>query len=209
MTSVFLVCAIVGSTVLVFQFVMTIIGMGHGHDLDMPDAAALQGDVLHGGLDSQHGGLDGGDPHGSSSIFGVLSFKTIIAAITFFGVSGMAAQSSGLPLPLQLVIAIGCGIGAMYGVYYLMRSIYRLGESGNLRINSAIGKTATVYIPIPAESKGHGKVQVKVQERLEEFAAVTAHGEKLPTGTSVTVVGVLSGNTLEVEPLRQRVDQPV
>jgi len=36
---------------------------------------------------------------------------------------------------------------------------------------------------------------------MEEFTAVTAAGEKLSTGAKVVVVKVVSGTTLEVEPL--------
>ena len=38
------------------------------------------------------------------------------------------------------------------------------------------------------------------QDRLEEFAAVNAGDHALSTGAKVVVVGVVSGNTLRVEP---------
>ncbi|MBP90645.1 MAG: hypothetical protein CMJ64_28700 [Planctomycetaceae bacterium] len=196
MTTIFLTCAVVGGTILLFQFVLTFAGFGDGGldgTGDLPDSVELNVD-----FDAVDGDLDVGDPHGSSDLFGVLSFRTITAALTFFGFAGMAAQTGGLIVPVQLTIAIAAGLGAMYSVYYLMRSIYRLGQSGNLRITNTIGKTATVYIPIAVD--GQGKVQVKVQDRLEEFAAVNASDHALATGAKVVVVGVVSGNTLRVEP---------
>jgi membrane protein implicated in regulation of membrane protease activity len=193
MTTIFLVCAVVGGTILAFQFVMTFVGFGHS-DVDIIDD-------IPDSFDGFDGHLEVGDPHGSTAMFGVLSFKTVVASVTFFGIAGMAAQSGGLSLPGQLTIAIIAGLSALYGVYYLMRSVYRLGQSGNLRITNAIGRTATVYISIPADNVGPGKVQVKIQDRLEEFPAVTSAGEKLSSGAKVVVVGVVSGNTLEVQPL--------
>lgn len=196
MTTIFLVCAVVGGTILAFQFVMTFVGGMEGEaDVvdDIPDAS-----------DGDFGGdLDAGDPHGSTSVFGVLSFRTIVAAVTFFGIAGMAAKTGGLPVPAQLVAAVLCGLGAMYGLYYLMRSIYGLAQTGNLKLTNTIGHTATVYLTIPANSAGQGKVQMKVQDRLEEFPAITLGHEKLGTGAKVVVVNVVSGNTLEVEPLRE------
>lgn len=192
MTTIFLTCAVVGGTVLLFQFVMTFAGFG-GDGLDGVDEIPDSID-----FDAMDTDLDIGDPHGSSDLFGVLSFRTIIAALTFFGFAGMAAQAGNLTVPVQLTIAIAAGLGAMYSVYYLMRSIYRLGQTGNLRITNAIGKTATVYVPIAVD--GQGKVQVKVQDRLEEFAAINAGDHALSTGAKVVVVGVVSGNTLRVEP---------
>jgi hypothetical protein len=60
-----------------------------------------------------------------------------------------------------------------------------------------------VYVPIPGGKQSAGKVTVKVQERLVEYAAMTSADEKLSTGAKVVVVGVIGGNTLEVEPLRE------
>jgi len=199
MTTIFLVCAVFGGTILAFQFVMSFAGFGDSEfDIadDIPDSfeTALETDAFDGDGDVS-------DPHGSTSMFGVLSLKTVIAAVTFFGIAGMAAESGGVSLPGQLTIAIVAGLGALYGVYYLMRAVYRLAQSGNLRITNAIGRTATVYIPIPADNEGQGKVQVKIQDRLEEYPAITSVGEKLSTGAKVVVVSVISGNTLEVEPV--------
>ena len=193
MTTIFLVCAVIGGTILAFQFVMTFVGAGH-HDADIVDDIPDSFD----GFDGHH---ELGDPHGSTEIFGVLSFKTVVACVTFFGIAGMAAQSGGLPLPAQVTIAIIAGLGALYGVYYLMRAVYRLAQTGNLRITNAIGRTATVNVSIPAGKEGPGKVQVKIQDRLEEFSAITTGAEKLSAGAKVVVVSVVSGNTLEVEPL--------
>lgn len=199
MTTIFLACAIVGGTILLLQFVLMFAGIDDGGlevADDLPDSIDL--DV---NFDTAGGDLDIGDPHGSSSLFGVLSFRTVVAAITFFGIAGMAAQTGGAAVPVQLTAAVAAGLAAMYAVYYVLRSIYRLGQSGNLRITNTVGKTATVYIPIPADGDGQGKVQVKVQDRLAEFAAINTTDQKLATGAKVVVVGVVSGNTLKVEPL--------
>lgn len=199
MTTIFLVCAVFGGTILAFQFVMMFAGFGDSDfDIadDIPDSfeTALETDAFDGDVDVS-------DPHGSTSMFSVLSLKTVIAAVTFFGIAGMTANSAGITPPGQLTLAILAGVGALYAVYYLMRAVYRLAQSGNLRISNAIGRTATVYIPIPGGNDGHGKVQVKIQDRLEEYPAVTSAGENLSTGAKVVVVSVVSGTTLEVEPL--------
>lgn len=195
MTTIFLACAIVGGTIMVLQVAMMFMGIGDG-DFDIGDDVPN----LDIDFDTGDGDLDIGDPHGSSSIFGVLSFRSVVAALTFFGIAGMAAQTGGASIPVQLTAAIAAGVAAMYAVYYLLRSIYRLGQSGNLQITNTVGRTATVYIPIPADGEGQGKVQVKVQDRLEEFVAINTCDQPLSTGAKVVVVGVVSGNTLKVEP---------
>jgi hypothetical protein len=193
MDTLFLLCAIFGGTVLIAQFFL-----GFGSDVDggedgpedAPDAlgADAHGDGTH--HDSGH--------HNSTWIFGVLTFRTVIIGLTFFGLTGKAAVASGLAEPRPLVIAVACGLAAMYGVYFLMRGLYRLTADGTERIDRAVGEQAIVYLAIPGHSAGVGKIHVTVQNRTIEYEAMTA-GERLPTGSRAVVVGVLSSDRVEVE----------
>ena len=195
MSTLFILCAVVGGTVLVCQFVLTLVGLGgDSFDIidDMPD-----GDM------ADVGDLEAGEHHGSTFMFGIISFKTLIAASTFFGLSGMVAHTGGLAPFMQLLIATVCGGVALVVVHWLMRMLFNLGQSGTLQISNTLGKTATVYIPIPGANAGMGKVQIKVQDRLAEFAATTSAGAKLITGAKVVVVDVIDGSTLHVEPLNE------
>lgn len=200
----FLICAVVGGTVLVCQFVLTLVGLGGDHaDFahDVPhdfSAGEAHFEAEHGGDPAGH---DAQGHHGSSWLFGVMSFRTLVAAATFFGLVGYAAEQAGQRMPVQLVLAVAAGIGAMYGVHWIVRSMGRLAEDGTVRVRAALGQEGTVYVPIPAAKAQAGKVQLKLQNRLVEYEAVTSGGERLATGTKVRVIGV-SGNTLEVEPLR-------
>lgn len=201
MATVFLYCILIGGTLLVCQFIMTLIGLGDSplhvdlaHDIPA-DSAGHAGELPHAD----------GDPHHSSWLFGIISFRTLVAATTFFGLAGMLANRSGGSIGDQLLIAISSGTAAMFGVHWLIRSFYRLGQSGTLRITNAVGKTATVSVPIAPGNSREGKVQLQVQGRLEELSAVTRHSETLATGARVNVVGVIRGNVLEVEPSRPAV----
>ncbi len=222
MSDFFLYCALIGGTFLVCQFVMTLIGLGHSgfdgdvsHDIansaDLHSGDALPAD-MHGGdvsADDMDGDVHGhgtGHDHGSSWLFGILSFRTLVAATTFFGLAGMTANTAAISLSGQLFVAITSGGTALFAVHWLMRSFFRLGQSGTLRISRTIGKTARVNIPIPGGNSGQGKVQLKVQGRLAELAAMTATEETLPTGSQVVVIGVTRGSILEVEPLRPTVE---
>ncbi|MDX1945707.1 MAG: NfeD family protein [Pirellulaceae bacterium] len=200
----FTFCAIVGGTILIIQFVMTLVGLGGDHGLDGghgdfhtdagPDA---QFDSAHGADGEGH---DSGGHHGSSWLFAMISFRTLVAAAAFFGLAGLAANSAQQSTPVQLLLAGVAGFAAMYGVHWMVRAMGRLGEDGTIRVKHALGKEATVYIPIPAAKSQAGKVQLKIQDRLVEYEAITAGPSSLATGTKVRVVGI-TGNTLEVEPL--------
>jgi membrane protein implicated in regulation of membrane protease activity len=142
-----------------------------------------------------------GHSHISDWFFGVLSFRTIVAFLAFFGLSGMAAQSSGASLGVQFVVALAAGMAAMYAMHAIMLGMRKLTHDGTLRIHRAIGATGTVYLPIPANRANTGKVLITLQQREVEFQALTPVGARLPAGAKVVVTGVVDGETLEVEPL--------
>jgi len=195
METVFLLCAIVGGTLLICQFALGLLGFGHhdvgGHDIHVE----APHDVGH---DADHGhDHDADHDHGHSWFVGVLTFRAVVAALTFFGLAGMAATERGLePLP-SLGVALAAGAGALALVAFLMRSLARLRAEGNVRIDRAVGQTGTVYLSIPGRKAGAGKVHLKLQNRIVEYQAITALDE-LPTGSLVVVVSVAGPGTVEV-----------
>jgi membrane protein implicated in regulation of membrane protease activity len=199
MTLLFLICACLGGTLIICQFLLTLVGLGHS-DLEVDgDPSNLDAEVLP----DDTGHVDhapAGHAHGSAWLFGVISFRTMTAAITFFGLAGYAADTAHVSLPGQIAVALLAGVAALYGVHWLMKALVSLREDGTLRIDRAVGLQATVYLTVPAERSGSGKVQLKLQNRLVEYEAMTDHSESLRTGSKVRVVSVLSANTLGVAP---------
>jgi hypothetical protein len=207
MFTVFLFCAVIAGTVFIFQFVMTLVGFGmEGADMhtDVPGDVHVDfgghGDLHHG--DAAH------TDHGSTWLFSVISIRTVVAALTFFGLGGMAALSAlGEDTVVNslyaTVIALVAGAAAMFGVHFLMRTLYSLGADGKLNLNNAIGHSGTVYLPIPPGNSGSGKIHIRVQGRMTELAARTSADQKLAAGTPVRVVGVVEGSTVSVEPVGQ------
>jgi membrane protein implicated in regulation of membrane protease activity len=201
MTPFFVLCAVIGGTILVCQFVLTLVGFGHdvgdmAHDVSVDVHTDVAADA-HDGTDA-HGDESG--HHGSSWLFGIISFRTVVAATAFFGLAGLASDSAGLDLLKQLVIAIVGGAGAMFAVHALVKQMGRLNQDQTLRVQRAIGRVGTVYIPIPAQKTSSGKIQLSLQNRVVEYEAITKGDEKLATGTKVRVVAV-RGSILEVEPI--------
>lgn len=196
MTTIFLVCALVGGTVLAVQFVLTFIGLGaDALDVDVP------GDVTDADVD--FGGdadFDAADHLDSSWMFEVISFRTVIAALTFFGLGGLTAQSMEFSGLMQLGVAIAAGLAAMYAVYWLMQSMLRLRSEGTPRIRGTIGRHGTVYTTIPAHETGAGKIQINLQNRTMEYLALT-HGDALAPGAKIVVTGVVTPDTVAVEPV--------
>jgi membrane protein implicated in regulation of membrane protease activity len=200
METIFLVCAIVGGTLLVCQFLLGLLGFGHheigGHDFQADAPHDFSHDAGH-THDSDH---EHEHNHGYSTWFtGVLTFRSVVAALTFFGLAGMAAITQGLNQQTSLLIALAAGAGALFLVAFVMRSLSRLRADGTARIDRAVGTTGTVYLSIPGHKAGTGKVHLKLQNRIVEYQAVTALDD-LPTGSLVVVVSVSGPGTVEVAP---------
>ncbi len=199
MSTVFLFSAVIGGTFLVCQIAMTLLGLGGDADVDIPGD---MGDI--GDLDLDVGGdVDAGgdiDTDDSGTGFRVISFRTIVAGLTFFGLGGLAANSTDAQPMVTWAVALGCGAAAVYGVYWMFRILYTLKDDGTVHIANAVGRHGTVYLRIPADSSGAGKIQVSVQSRTVEYLAMT-EGEELPTGTKIVVVDVLTPSTVQVEPV--------
>jgi hypothetical protein len=210
LSTLFLVAAVCGGTILVCQFALALFGLGHGGaDFGHHLGGDFHGDAHFG--DSVHGHAMGdshsdANHHSSSSrVFAMVSFRTLVAASAFFGVTGLATLDSGFPATTSFVLAIIAGAVAMYGMYRLLGLIAGMDSSGNEQIGNAIGLSATVYVSIPATRKGAGKVQLSMQNRIVEYQAVTDDLEPLKTGEKVEVVAIKSDDTVEV----RRVPQPV
>jgi hypothetical protein len=214
----FIITAVVGITVLTCQFVLTLMGLSDHGDAAMGDVGdSHSGDGFDGDVSGHDSGVPGdhhtaagtaadGQLHPDSTwLFGVVTFRTIVSASAFFGLAGMAALRSGFSPSSSLILAAAAGLAAMYVTYWSMRAIAGLASSGNERIDNAVGCFATVYIPIPADQKGAGKVQLSMQNRIVEFLAVTDDVDRLPTGLKVEVVGVVGNDTVTV----RRVVEPV
>ena len=235
---IYTLCAVVGSTILVVQLIMSVIGLG-GHE-DAGDAGHFDGgDAGHfDGGDAGHfdggdaGHFDGGDAghfdaadaghmdaadaahhfdpadvhhgdhdvqdHGSSFFFRLLSFRSLLAAVAFFGLGGGAADTLGAPSFLSFTAALSAGVIAMMVVAALLHLFMSLREEGTVRMVNVMGQPASVYLTIPGQGSGRGKVTVAVQNRLMEYGAVT-DGEELPTGSSVIITDIVNDETVRVK----------
>jgi membrane protein implicated in regulation of membrane protease activity len=183
MALLFSICAVVGGTLFVLQFLLSMLDFGGGHDVDAHS------------FDMHHAG--GGHGEGTSWLFGMLSFRAIVSALTAFGLGGLATNSSGATQIESLGFAVFCGLATMLVVAFMTHSMRKLEDDGTVHIQKALGRSGTVYLTIPAKKSGTGKVTISLQNRTMEFPAITP-AEELVTGTIVVVTAVVGSNTVEV-----------
>ncbi len=178
---VFWAIALIFSVLFLIQFVLSIIGLDFDGETDLD----IGGDAEI-GLD-----LDPG--------FSVLSVRGIIAFFTFFGWTGVVVLNGGGASWLAITLAFAAGTIAMLLVAYMMYLFHQMSESGTVNLKKAILKNGEVYIPIPANKNGQGKIHLKIKGAIQELDAVT-DGDAIPTGTKIKVVEVLNNDILLVEP---------
>ncbi len=175
--------ALIFSVLFVIQFVLSLIGLDFDHDADLDMST-----------DS-----DSSSAYSLDTDFTLLSVRSIIAFFTFFGWAGVIALNNGASTLVALGLASISGFSAMFVVGYMLYIFSKLSQAGNVDINEALFNTGEVYLNIPSNREGLGKVHLKIQGSLREMDAVT-EGQTIPTGASVRVVEILHDNLLLVEP---------
>lgn len=173
--------AIFASIVVVIQMTMSFAGMG---DIDSGDADvdfSTDTDSLD----------DAGSMH-------LLSIRNIFYFLLGFGWAGVSLWNT-LPDIIVLTAAavlVGCLFVAIF--IFLFRQMMKLQSNGAFNINDAVGKVCDVYLRIPGQNQGQGKVQISFNGSVQELDARTA-GEPIASGTKVRVLRVIEKKVLEVE----------
>lgn len=140
-----------------------------------------------------------GSGGGALAAFGLrlISLRSIIAFLAIGGWVGYTLCYS-LDWYYSLIIALVCGFAAACGMAGAMLGMEKMQSSGNLDPHNAVGKIGTVYLTIPPDRAGQGKVNILIQERYAEYEAVTDDNSPLPTASEIKVVKHLGSNVLLV-----------
>lgn len=156
---------------------LTQIGMAFlGSDMDGPSDADVD-------VDAQDG-------------WQLLNLRTLVHFLLAFSWGGILLGAM-MPTWAALLLAAGIALPFSWGLQRLIGRLLRMEESGNLQLEQAVGRMATVYLNIPADQKGRGKVHLALQGGMRELDAVT-DGPALPFKTEVLVVEVLPDGLLLV-----------
>lgn len=130
--------------------------------------------------------------------FQLLSLKNIVGFFTMFGWSGLGFLSANMPIWLVIFLSLACGLIMMLAMASLFFLMSKLVESGNVNLRNAIGHSGEVYLPIPSNRQGIGKVQVTVQGTLQTLDAVTDESETISTSSLIQVTDVVNNQILLV-----------
>lgn len=200
-------CAAIPATILlVLQTLLLLFGLG-GHSADQGetiDHSALVGHDADGDMDTDHEWDTADYDHdGAHHGTGVRLF-TVRGLVAFFAVGGwlgIVLEDAQIHTALTVAVALAGGFAALVFVALIIKWSLSLQENGTLSLENTIGRQASVYITIPPDLSGTGKVMLNVQDQLRELEAMTESHKPLVTGSQVKVTGIIQGGILQVQPL--------
>ena len=143
--------------------------------------------------------IDSDIADGDSIPFQFLSLKNIVAFFAVFGWSGIGFVNAGLAAWLVILLAFICGLLMMVLMASLFYFMSKLAESGTLEMKNAVGKLGEVYLVIPGNRGGMGKVQLNVQGSLRTLDAITDDAENISTSSIIEVLDVIDDQILLVK----------
>ena len=176
------------SLIFVIQTILTFMGMGGDGGVDTDFDAS--GDMDLGGAD----GTFDADPS-----MNLLTFRNFVNFCLGFGWTAVLMHDRIKSDTLLMIFAIIVGVALVAAVMWLFKWLSGMQQSGNINVHTAaVGCEGKVYLTIPGERKGEGKVQITINNAVREYDAL-CEGDTIHTGTPIKVVGVINEHTLLVE----------
>lgn len=166
------------SLIFLTQTIMTLLGASHGDSGDMD--------------------FDSHDHNGGGSDFHLFSFRNLINFLLGFGWAGVTLYSVIHSSYLLIAVALLVGAFFVWLFFLLIKQLQRLTEDNTFQLTDTLHQTAEVYLKIPANRSGLGKVHVSVKGAVHELDAMT-DGPEISYGTK-TLVTSIEGNILIIQP---------
>ncbi|MBR5275065.1 MAG: hypothetical protein IKU33_07495 [Bacteroidales bacterium] len=173
--------AIASSLIFIIETVLTFIGADVEMDMD------TDFDIADGGFE--------GDP--SMNLY---TFRNLVNFLLGMSWTAILLNEQMKSKALLMLIAFAVGAAIVFAVMMMFKGLSKMQQSGNINVfESAVGCSGKVYLTVPGERKGQGKVQININNSVREYDALTDSEDDLKTGTSIKVTEVLDASTLLVE----------
>lgn len=173
----FWLIAIPVSVIFVIQSIMTFIGADASDGIDADFDSNLEGE---------------------SAPFQLFSFRNLINFLLGFSWSGISFYTSISNKSVLIGISILIGLLFVALFFLMIQQLLKLSENNSFKISDCINKTAEVYLTIPENKNGKGKVLVSINGSTHELYAISLR-EKIETGSIVKVVSIENDSLLIVE----------
>jgi hypothetical protein len=140
-----------------------------------------------------------GDLSEGEAPFQLFSLRNLINFLLGFGWAGIAFYTLIPNKALLIIAAVIAGILFVAVFFVIVRVFWRLAEDNSFRMEHALNKTAEVYLTIPANRTGRGKILISTGGSLRELEAMTNEKEPIHSQSTVKIVKIENNNILIVE----------
>ncbi len=142
-----------------------------------------------------------GNMDGADAPFQLFSFRNLINFLLGFSWTGISFYTTIGNHTVLILVSFLVGVGFLYLFFLIIKQLQKLAEDNTFKISNTLNKTAEVYLTIPENKTGKGKVMVSVNGAFHELDAMTEQ-EKLASGTVVKIVKIENQNILIVEKIK-------
>lgn len=166
----FWVLAVVVSLIFFVQTLLTVMGGDAGDGLDFDIDADADFDSV-------------------DSPFSLFSFRNLINFLLGFSWTGVAFFNEVENKTLLIFIAFAVGVIFLIAFFFIIQQILKLSEDNTFNIENLKGKTGEVYLNIPANASGKGKVLISLKGSTHELSAISKGGA-IASASIVKVVDI-------------------
>jgi len=160
--------AIPSSLIFILQTIMTFIGADASDGIDADFDSNLEG---------------------TSAPFQLFSFRNLINFLLGFGWTGVSFYDTIQNHTYLIALSVLVGLLFVYVFLVVIRQMQKLSENNSFQFSDTVGKTADVYLPIPAKKSGKGKVMISVKGSTRELDAMSEN-EAIASNAVVRVLRV-------------------
>ena len=135
---------------------------------------------------------DGTEPDfdGADAPFQLFSLRNLTNFLLGFGWTGVAFYPMIENKFLLTILAAVVGAGFVLIFFLIIKQLLKLSEDNTFKISDLKNKTGEVYLKIPAQSLGKGKVLISLKGTNHELYAITNSETDILSGELIKVVDI-------------------
>lgn len=130
-----------------------------------------------------------GDLNGGDAPFQLFSLRNLINFLLGFSWMGISFYHTIANPAILILLSVLVGLLFVYLFFIVIKQVQKLAEDNSFNINHTLNKIGEVYLTIPANKKGKGKVMISINGSFHELEAMTEQ-EQIPSNSVVKVVSI-------------------
>lgn len=171
--------AIPASLIFIIQTIMTFIGADATDGIDADFDSNLEG---------------------TDAPFQLFSLRNLVNFLLGFSWTGISFYSTISNPTVLILLSLLIGLLFVYLFFMIIKQVRKLEEDNSFKLTNTLNKTAEVYLTIPENKSGKGKVLISVNGAFHELDAMS-ETVRIESGSVVKVVRIENQSILIVESL--------